>query len=165
MNTDIANQGGYITKQELCAMCGISPSTAYKLLKTKKIRFEKCRDGLLHYYKIPVSDAIVYMQERASRLFLTDKQAEIRRQYYKNKMRHFPDVIDAKDIRMITGYGKETIRIWINSEKILGVVSRKRFKVAKEDLLDFLVSPYYETIIRKSKTHLADCTCISKLEK
>lgn len=165
MNTEITNQSEYITKQELCVMCGISPSTAYKLLKTKKIRFEKCRDGLLHFYKIPVSDAIVYMQEKDNRFVLTDKQAEIRRQYYKNKMRNFPDIIDAKDIRIITGYGKETIRNWINSEKILGVVSRKRFKVAKEDLLDFLVSPYYETIIRKSKTHLADCACISKLER
>lgn len=165
MNTEITNQGEYITKQELCAMCGISQSTAYKLLKTKKIHFEKCCDGLLHYYKIPVSDAIVYMQERASRLSLTDKQVEIRRQYYKNKMRQYPDVIEAKDIRAITGYGKETIRNWIKSEKILGVISRKHFKVAKEDLLDFLVSPYYETIIRKSKTHLADCACISKLER
>lgn len=164
MNTEIA-QGEYITKQELCVMCGISKSTAYKLLKTKKIRFEKCHDGLLHYYKIPVSDAIAYMQEKANHLILTENQTKIRRQYYKNKMQLFPDVIEAKDIRAITGYGKETIRNWINSEKILGVISRKRFKVAKEDLLDFLVSPYYETIIRKSKTHLADCAYISKLER
>lgn len=165
MNTEIANQDKYITKQEFCTMCGISPSTAYKLLKMKKIHFEKCCDGLLHYYKIPVSDAIAYMQEKANRLSLTEKQVEIRRQYYKNKMRHFPDVIEAKDIRAITGYGKEAIRNWINSGKILGIVSRKRFKIAKEDLLDFLVSSYYETIIRKSKTHLTDCVHISKLER
>lgn len=165
MNTETANQGEHITKQELCTMCGISPSTAYKLLKAQKIHYEKCRDGLLHYYKIPISDAITYMQEKENRLTLTDKQAEIRRRYYENKMRQFSDVIEATDIRMITGYGKETIRNWINSGKILGVVSRKRFKIAKEDLLDFLVSPYYKNIIRKSKTHLSDCACISRLEK
>lgn len=165
MNTETINQGEYITKQELCAMCGISPSTAYKLLRQQKIHYEKCHDGLLHYYKIPVSDAITYMQEKENRLTLTDKQAEIRRRYYENKMRQFPDVLEATDIRMITGYGKESIRNWINSGKILGVVSRKRFKIAKEDLLDFLVSPYYENIIRKSKMHLSDCACILKLEK
>ncbi|MGN0106729.1 MAG: type II toxin-antitoxin system RelB/DinJ family antitoxin [Hominilimicola sp.] len=61
----------YITKQELCQMCNISESTAYKLLKSKKIRFEKCCDGLLHYYKIPMVDVINYMQERADKGYLT----------------------------------------------------------------------------------------------
>lgn len=46
----------YVTKQELCQMCNISESTAYKLLKSKKLNFEKCCDGLLHYYKIPLAE-------------------------------------------------------------------------------------------------------------
>lgn len=75
-------------------------------------------------------------------------------------MRDYPKVIDAKDIRTVTGYGKEIIRKWINSEKILGVVVRKRFRVAKEDLIDFLASPYYAKIIRKSKIHIEDFQCI-----
>lgn len=164
MNADITNQNMYITKQELCVMCGISPSTAYKLLKDKKIRFEKCRAGLLHYYKIPIGDAQKYIQEQKNRQVLTDLQTDIRRAYYSNKTKNYPDIIQAKDVRTITGYGKETIRNWINSEKILGVVVRKRFVIAKEDLIDFLVSPYYENIIRKSKVHMSDHQAILEIE-
>lgn len=146
----------YITKQEFCQACNISQSTAYKLLKSKKISFEKKQDGMLHYYAIPISDAERYILERESRGILSKDQISNIRAYYNNKMKDYPDVIDAKDIRAVTGYGKEIIRKWINGGKIIGVVVRKQFKVAKEDLIDFLVSPYYVRIIRKSKTHISD---------
>lgn len=146
----------YVTKLEFCKLCGISESTAYKLIKSKKVNFEKKRDGLLHYYAIPVEEAEQYIRERANRGVLTKEQISSIKAYYRNKMRDYPKVIDAKDIRTVTGYGKEIIRKWINSEKILGVVVRKRFRIAKEDLIDFLVSPYYVTIIRKSEIHISD---------
>ena len=47
----------YVTKQEFCKLCGISESTAYKLIKSKKVNFEKKHNGLLHYYAIPVVEA------------------------------------------------------------------------------------------------------------
>lgn len=146
----------YITKQELCQMCNISESTAYKLLKSKKINFEKCCDGLLHYYKIPVSEVQAYMNEQTEKAYFSEKQKNLIRQYYKEKTEQYPDMIRAKDIQAITGYGKETIRKWINNEKIIGVVVRKRFAIAKDDLIDFLISPYYANIIRKSKMHILD---------
>lgn len=146
----------YITKQELCQMCNISESTAYKLLKNKKLNFEKCCDGFLHYYKIPVSEVQAYMNEQAEKGCISEKQKKLIRQYYKEKLEQYPDMIRAKDIQAITGYGKETIRKWINNEKIIGVVVRKRFAIAKDDLIDFLISPYYANIIRKSKMHILD---------
>ena len=146
----------YVTKQELCQMCNISESTAYKLLKSKKLNFEKCCDGLLHYYKIPLSEVQKYMREQAEKGCFSDEQKERITKYYKEELRHYPDLIRAKDIQFITGYGKETVRNWINHEKILGVVVRKKFAVAKDDLIDFLISPYYANIIRKSKKHIAD---------
>ena len=30
-----------VMKKEFCELCGISPSTAYKLLKSEKVHFEK----------------------------------------------------------------------------------------------------------------------------
>ena len=57
----------YVTKQELCQICNISESTAYKLLKSKKLNFEKCCDGLLHYYKIPLCEVQQYMREQAEK--------------------------------------------------------------------------------------------------
>ena len=150
----------YVTKKEFCKICGISESTAYKLIKSKKVNFEKRHDGLLHYYAIPIEEAEQYIHQRANRGVLTKEQISSIKAYYRNKMRDYPKVIDAKDIRTVTGYGKEIIRKWINSEKILGVVVRKRFRVAKEDLIDFLASPYYAKIIRKSKIHIEDFQCI-----
>ena len=151
--------------KEFCDICGICPATARKAIANKSVRFQKCQSGMLHYYQIPLQDVLQYKEKRENRGYLSEKKIKQMRMYYDKKLKDYSDLITAYDIRCITGYGKETIRKWINSEKILGVISRKRFKVAKEDLLDFLVSPYYETIIRKSKTHLADCAYISKLER
>ena len=39
-----------------------------------------------------------------------------------------------------------------NNQQIKNVRSR----IAKDDLIDFLISPYYAKIIRKSKTHIQD---------
>lgn len=150
----------YVTKIEFCKMCGISSSTAYKLIKNGKISKTECCDRLLHYYKIPISEIEQYRkeQEQKHRKSLSDKEVTIISKYYRTKMKDYPDVIESKDIQAITGYGKEIIRVWINSEKILGIVVRKKFRVAKEDLIDFLVTPYYSNIVRKSKTHIADFT-------
>ena len=107
----------YVTKQEFCKLCGISESTAYKLIKSKKVNFEKKRDGLLHYYAIPIEEAEQYIRERANRGKLTKEQISSIKTYNRNKMRDYPQVIDAKDIRTVTVYGKEIIRKWITSLK------------------------------------------------
>ena len=77
------------------------------------------------------------MREQAEKGHYSEKQKEMISRYYRKKLKDYPDLIRAKDIQSITGYGKESIRKWINSEKILGVVVRKRFAVAKDDLIDF----------------------------
>jgi len=152
----------YVTKNEFCKMCGISSSTAYKLIKNGMVSKTDCCERLLHYYKIPISEIEKYRNEqlRKQRQTLSEAEIKIISKYYRVKMKDYPDVIESKDIQAITGYGKEIIRVWINSEKILGVVVRKKFRVAKEDLIDFLVTPYYSNIIRKSKTHIEDFTAI-----
>lgn len=144
----------YITKQEFCKLCGISEKMAYKLIKSEKIHFEKCRDGLLHYYKIPIEDAWKYIESRKKNV--SDENVLKISTYYRNRMKHLPDAITTKDIQEVTGYGQEAIRKWIVGEKLIGVVSRKRFIIAKEDLIDFLVSPAYVWITRKSKIHIDD---------
>ena len=147
---------GYVTKIEFCQMCDICKTKAYKLLKSGAIQYEKCQDGLLHFYKIPLSEVSRYKQETAKKGVLSDEQTARVRLYYKKKLRAYDDIIESKDICIISGYGKEAIRNWINSGKILGAVVRKRFIVAKDDLIDFLVSPYYQNIIRKSAEHISD---------
>ena len=73
----------YITKQELCQICNISESTAYKLLKIKKLNFEKCCDGLLHYYKISLCEVREYMREQAEKGHYSERQKEMISLYYR----------------------------------------------------------------------------------
>ena len=144
----------YITKQEFCEICGISPSTGYKLIKNQKIHFEKCRDGLLHYYRIPMAEALDYIEKRKQPF--TDETISKVGEYYRIKLRPYPDAMSSYDIRAVTGYGKEAVRKWIKSDKLIGAISRKRFIVAKEDLIDFIISPAYMQITRKSEVHILD---------
>ena len=132
----------YITKKEFCQECNVSKSTIGKLLKNGEINYIKCNDRLLHYYKIHISEVEKYKQRIANKGVLSEMQSEKMRKYYKKKLSRYPDVIDSKDIQVIIGYGKETIRKWIKNEKILGVLVRGKFKVAKDDLIDFLLSSY-----------------------
>lgn len=146
----------YVMFKEFCDICGICPTTGRKAIVNKKVSYKKCQEGRLHYYKIPMSDVLQYKKEREERGVLSEEQINQMRVYYVEKLKMYPTLITSYDIRCITGYGKEIIRNWINSEKILGVVVRGKFCVAKEDLIDFLVSPYYEKIIRKTATHITD---------
>ncbi len=153
---DINSQ--YVTKSEFAQICGISISTTYKLLKSGRIIGKKYREGRINCYKIPIGEIARYLDEQEKKRMQPLREDEVAKlkKYYRTKMKDYPDVIVLKDIQTITGYGHEIIRLWIKSEKILGVVTRKKFKVAKEDLIDFFVSPYYSNIIRKSKVHIAD---------
>lgn len=146
----------FLTKAEFCDFCGISKSTGYQLMKNRKVEFVKCCERLLHFYKIPIEEAYRYLQEKELKNKLSDDYRKKIKKYYKDKLEQYDDLITLKDIKKITGYSKETIRSWINDGKIYGVIVRRRFCVAKEDLLVFLITPYYFSIIRKSKTHIED---------
>ena len=110
----------------------------------------------MQYYNIPMNEITKYLDEKSNRGKLSKTQIELLRSYYTIKMKDYPDVITSYDIQLVTGYSKEIIRKWIKSDKIIGCVSRKKFRIAKDDLIDFLISPYYAKIIRKSKTHIED---------
>ena len=154
----------FLTKAEFCDLCGISESTGYKLMKNRKVEFVKCREGLLHFYKIPIEEAYRYLREKELKNKLPSDYKKRIKEYYEDKLEPYHDLITSNDIMEITGYSGEAVRNWINSGKLLGVVVRKRFCVAKEDLLDFLISPYYFNIIRKSKTHIEDFEKIGGLK-
>ncbi len=156
MKNELNSTQNGVMKKDFCELCGISPSTAYKLLKSEKVHFEKCRDGSVQYYSIPMDEITKYLDEKSNRGKLSKTQIELVRSYYTIKMKDYPDVITSIDIQVVTGYSKEIIRKWIKNDKIIGCVSRKKFRIAKDDLIDFLISPYYAKIIRKSKTHIQD---------
>ena len=150
----------YITKKEFCEICGISESTCYKLIKNNEITVYKCCEGLLHYYQIPISDAISYLRNREQKSSIVYDHAQRMKKYYIKKLRDYPDLISAKDISIITGYSKEAIRTWIHNGIITGIVVRKKFCIAKCDLISFLTGAYYDSITRKTQIHRDDCCAI-----
>lgn len=111
----------FLTKAEFCNFCGISESTGYKLMKNRKVEFVKCREGLLHFYKIPIEEAYRYLREKELKNKLPGDYQNRIKKYYKDKLKPYDNIISSKDIIEVIGYGKEVIRNWINSEKMLSL--------------------------------------------
>ena len=78
------------------------------------------------------------------------------KEYYSEKLQSYPDVITSEDIQAITGYVKETVRRWIQSGKFVAIVYKSKYIITKKDFLDFVISPSYVGITRKSQKHLSD---------
>ena len=56
---------------------------------------------------------------------LFGKAKEMISRYYRKKLKDYPDLIRAKDIQSITGYGKESIKIDQQRKNTCGVVVHK----------------------------------------
>lgn len=161
----IVRGNDFVTKEQFCSLCHISKKTAYKLIKSGRIKATKRICGLLHYYEIPISE-ISRLEKVRGNICKLDKD-EIRkvRKYYSEKLKKYPDIVFSEDVQLITGYAKESVRKWIKSEKLLGIVSKRKFIIAKDDLLDFLTSQYYLGITRKSNEHISDFVKLGILDE
>ena len=88
----------YVMFKEFCEICDICPTTGRKAIAKKKVSYRKCQEGKLHYYEIPMSEVLRYKREREERGLLTDAEVEVRRNYYRRKMKDYPELINAADI-------------------------------------------------------------------
>lgn len=159
--SDIAEQyPEHITKLQFCEVCGICKSTAYKLLKSGRVSHEECVERLLHYYKIPLIEALQYKYDKEVKGVLSEDEIDGTRSYYENILLRYDDALSIWDIHLITGYGKETIRKWIIKGYIFAVKVREEFKVSKEDFIVFLTSQRYCNIFRKTEKDKANIAAI-----
>lgn len=152
-----------VTKKEFCEIAGISLSTGYKLIKNNKIKYEKCCDRLLHYYKIPLSEIKKISSCTKPSMDEVDEyesKRELIELYYKNKLKDYPECVSVKDLRNITGYEKERIRRWIISGKIIGTLIKREFRISKDDLYGFLISKDYYFLGKKSNEHRRDIVAL-----
>lgn len=72
------------------------------------------------------------------------------RGFYEKQIENYPDMLETTDIISITGFSKSAITNWVRTNRITAVHYKKKFLFPKEVLLDFLISPYYLSIIRKT---------------
>ena len=153
----------HVTKLQLCEICGICKSTAYKLLKSGRVSYEECVERLLHYYSIPLIEVLEYKYEKEAKGILSEHDNEKVWSYYENILLKYDDALSILDIHQITGYSKEAIRRWIVKKHIVAVKVREDFKVSKEDFIDFVISPTYNNIFRKTQKHKVDIAAIKNL--
>lgn len=152
----LVKSNDYVSKEEFYKLCHISKKTAYKLIKSGRIKAIKRKCGLLHCYEIPISE--IQRLESVRRYLNKLREEEIGKvkEYYCEKLQKYPDVITSEDVQTITGYVKETVRRWIQSGKLVATVYKSKFIITKNDFLDFVTSPSYVGITRKSQEHLTD---------
>lgn len=146
----------FVSKDEFCKICGICEKTGTKILKSGKIPFKKKNLRLLHYYEIAVADIIKYVDDIYKLKICEESDLEILKNYYILKFIDVPDMISSKTVQLLTGYGNESVRRWITKGFLPAVKRRERFCVSKDDLIDFMCSVKYRSIIRKSATHVED---------
>ncbi len=145
-----------VSKEEFYKLCHISKKTAYKLIKSGRIKAIKRNCGSRHCYEIPISE--IERLESVRRYLNKLREDEISKvkEYYSKKLKNYPDVITSEDVQAITGYAKETVRKWIQSGKLVGIVYKSKYVIAQNEFLDFVTSPCYVGITRKSQEHFAD---------
>lgn len=152
----LVKSNGCVSKEEFYKVCRISKKTAYKLIKSGRIKAIKRNCGSLHCYEIPLSEIERLENVRCYLNKLREDEISKTRNYYSEKLKKYPDVITSEDVQAITGYVKETVRRWIQSGKLVATVYKSKYIITQNDFLDFVTSPSYVGITRKSQVHLSD---------
>ncbi len=145
-----------VSKEEFYKVCRISKKTAYNLIKSGRIKAIKRNCGSLHCYEIPISEIEWLESMRCYLNKLREEEISKVKKYYSEKLQIYPDIITSEDVQAITGYVKKTVRKWIQGGKLVGTVYKSKYIITKNDFLDFVISPSYVGITRKSQEHLSD---------
>ena len=155
----------FVSKEEFYKLCRISKNTAYKLIKSGRIKAIKRKCASRHCYEIPISEIERIESVRCYLNKLREEEIRKVKEYYSEKLQKYPDVITSEDVQAITGYVKETVHRWIQSGKLVAAVYKSKYIITKNDFLDFVISPSYVGIARKSQEHLSDFIKLGIVDK
>ncbi len=161
----LVKSNDYVSKEEFYKLCHISKKTAYKLIKSGRIKAIKRSCASRHCYEIPISEIERFESVRCYINKLREEEIGKVKEYYSKKLQSYPDVITSEDVQTITGYAKETVRKWIQGRKLVGMVYKSKYVIAQNDFLDFVTSPCYVGITRKSQEHLSDFIKLEIVDK
>lgn len=145
----------YVTQKQMYEICGVCKSTVYKVERSGAVPYEKTVNRLLHTHKISLLDALAFKYRREYGYRHDDEYISYLRRFYVKRLKGYPDVLHVTDIAEITGFVKNSVQRWIGKSYLKAFIKRRRFHIPKVSLIDFLVSPTYNTIQDKSEKQTA----------
>ena len=145
----------HITQKQMVDICGVCKSTAYKAERSGVVPYEKTVNHLLHTHKIRLIDALAFKYRREYGYRQDEGYITHLRRFYDERLKQYPDVLFVSDVVEITGFVNNSVQRWIGRKHLVAFTKNRRFRIPKESLLDFLVSPRYNAIQDKSETQIA----------
>lgn len=162
-SSEIDRYPEYVTQKEMCAILGICKSTAYSIQKKGMIPFEYVSTSEGRRQRIKITDILLYQYEKMCFDEIENEYIEGLRRYYQKQLHDFPQLLLVPDVMRFTGYSKSAVNNWIlrNELKPLSYKNKrlqsfhrgKGTLITKDSFLNFLTSPYYRSITRKSAVH------------
>ena len=73
--------------------------------------------------------------------------------YYSALLEAYPDLLDARQVEELTGYGTTAVHRWLSSGKLKSFLCGNKRRIPKKFLMTFLLSETYSQIPHKSKNH------------
>ena len=167
-----------LTKEQMRIVCHISKRKAMYLLQSGLIPCINTGKKT-HTYLIKKSDVETYLKDREinpwkyqveypkcvsanerrntkKALYLVDIiQYQNMWTYYKNLLISYPELMTVMQVKLFTGYGENTVREWINKDKLRYLDCIAGWRIPKTWLLQFLCSEYCNKITRKTQRHLS----------
>ena len=140
----------FVNQKQMAKICKVGVRTVRTLMKNSKIPYQECTDGFNRWYKIKLNDVLKYLYEKECRQDIISSYMVKLRQFYKEQLIEYQDVISVQEVTKITGYTDTSIINWIN-KGLLKSYKGKKFKIPKVYLIDFLCGVYYRQIRRKSE--------------
>jgi len=141
----------YITQKQMYEICGVCRSTVYEAERRGAVPYEKEVDRLIHTHRIKLLDALAFKYKREFGYRQDDDYISFMRRFYVKRLKGFPDLLTVSDISEITGFVEQSVQRWIGRAYMKAFVKRRGFHVPKESLIDFLVSPVYNSIQDRSE--------------
>ena len=185
---EFAKYPDIMNKEQMRIACHISKRTALYLLQSGLIPSE-CTGKKTRCYRIKKSDVIAFYRDRAQnpcryiapkgwyqyqgskvvphkiRILPEPIPEESMRQFYEDALRDEPDVWDVSMICAYTGYDRRAVGNWIRKGRLQTIMQTRKYYIPKCFLIDYLCSPEYWNIIRKSKKHVDTLWKIHALTK
>lgn len=162
-----------ITKEQFYRICHISKSTALYLLKSGAIPCEYSGKKT-RCYKIKKDDVQKYLESKGKfpecysapagwhkgyrqitlPVEMSDEKLKRLYGYYADLLCDCKDVISSQEVSKLTGYARTTVNNWCRKGRLKHFIKNNTYYIPKTFLIDFLCSPYFRCIIRKSFWHI-----------